>query len=255
MAKDSGDGLPPGVETAWGLRERPGKGPRPGLSVSRIVGAAIELAAAEGIAAVSMARVAAALGVSTMSLYRYVTSKEELLVLMEDTASGPPPQGPVPEEEGWRAALAHWARSHREVLHRNLWMLRIPVSSPPVTPNSVAWMERGLACLRGTGLDEGEKIQVILLVSGFVRNEATLAADIEAAARASGRSAAETMDSYTRLLGRLTDPERFPAVTALLASGAMNQPPEGPDDDFVFGLERLLDGVEALVRARNAPGR
>ncbi|MDG9705495.1 TetR/AcrR family transcriptional regulator [Streptomyces sp. DH37] len=254
MAKDSGSGLPPGVETAWGLRERPGKGPRPGLSVARIVGAAIDLAAAEGIAAVSMGRVAAALGVSTMSLYRYVSSKDELLVLMEDTAYGLPPEGPSPEEEGWRAALAHWARSQRAVLHRNLWMLRIPISTPPVTPHSVAWMERGLACLRGTGLDEGEKIQVILLVSGFVRNEATLAADLQAAARASGRSMEETMASYTRLLGKVTDPERFPAVTAALASGVMDRP-DGPDDEFVFGLDRLLDGVEVLVRTRNAPGR
>ena len=254
MAKDSGTGLPPGVETAWGLRERPGKGPRPGLSVDRIVRAAIELAAAEGIAAVSMSRVASSLGVSTMSLYRYVSSKDELLVLMEDTAYGMPPEGPAPEEEGWRAALAHWARSHRAVLYRNLWMLRIPISTPPITPHSVAWMERGLVCLRGTGLDEGEKLRIILLVSGFVRNEATLTADVEAAARASGRTADETMASYSRLLAKLTDPHRFPAVTAALASGALDRA-DDPDEEFTFGLERVLDGIEVLVEARNAADR
>ncbi|GAA2446372.1 TetR/AcrR family transcriptional regulator [Streptomyces macrosporus] len=254
MAKDSGSGLPPGVETAWGLRERPGKGPRPGLSVARIVDAAIDLANAEGLSAVSMSRVASALGVSTMSLYRYVSSKDELLVLMEDTAYGLPPEGPAPEEEGWRTALAHWARAQRDVLYRNLWILRIPISTPPITPNSVAWMERGLVCLRDTGLDEGEKTQVILLVSGFVRNEATLAADLDAATRASGRSMEDVMASYTRLLAELTDPQRFPAVTAVLRAGVMDRP-DGPDDEFVFGLERLLDGIEVLVRSRNASGR
>ncbi|HZG02703.1 MAG TPA: TetR/AcrR family transcriptional regulator [Streptomyces sp.] len=254
MAKDSGTGLPPGVETAWGLRERPGKGPKPGLSVTRIVDAAVGLANAEGLPAVSMSRVASALGVSTMSLYRYVSSKEELLVLMQEAAYGLPPEGPEPEEEGWRAALAHWARTQRDVLYRNLWMLRVPIATPPTTPRALAWMERGLACLRGTGLTEGEKLQVILLVSGFVRNEATLAADLEAASRASGRSVEETMAAYAGLLARLADPQRFPEIGAVLKSGALSE--EGtPDEEFVFGLERLLDGIEVLVRSRNAPGR
>ncbi|WP_031506924.1 TetR/AcrR family transcriptional regulator [Streptomyces megasporus] len=254
MAKDSGTGLPPGVETAWGLRERPGKGPRPGLSVDRIVGAAVELANAEGLQAVSMSRIAAALGASTMSLYRYVASKEELLVLMQEAAYGLPPEGPAPEEEGWRVALAHWARSMREVLYRNLWMLRLPITSPPTTPHALAWMERGLACLRSTGLDAGEKIETILLVNGFVRNEATLAADLASAARASGGTVQEAMAAYTRLLTRVADPERFPEIDAVLRSGVMSE--EGaPDEEFVFGLERLLDGIEVLVEARNGRDR
>ncbi|GAA2392431.1 TetR/AcrR family transcriptional regulator [Streptomyces glaucosporus] len=253
MAKDSGTGLPPGVETAWGLRERPGKGPRPGLSVSRIVDAAVDLANAEGLPAVSMGRVASALGVSTMSLYRYVSSKDELLVLMQEAAYGLPPEGPAPEE-GWRVALAHWARAQRDVLYGNLWILRIPIASPPTTPHALAWMERGLVCLRGTGLEEGEKLQVILLVSGFVRNEAMLAADLESTSRASGRTAQETMAAYTGLLGRLADPQRFPEINEVLKSGAMTE--EGPPDgEFAFGLERLLDGIEVLIRSRNAPGR
>ncbi|MTE22225.1 TetR family transcriptional regulator [Streptomyces sp. TRM43335] len=254
MAKDSDTGLPPGVETAWGLRERPGKGPRPGLSVDRIVDAAVELACAEGLTAVSMSRVASTLGASTMSLYRYVSSKEELLVLMQDAAYGPPPAGPVPEEAGWRAALAHWAGSMRDVLHRNLWMLRVPIATPPTTPRALAWMERGLACLRGTGLHEGEKLETILLVSGFVRNEATLTADVTSAARASGGTVEEAMAAYSRLLARVVDPERFPEIDAVLKSGVMSE--EGaPDEEFVFGLERLLDGIEALVRTRNGRDR
>ncbi|MEE1940243.1 TetR/AcrR family transcriptional regulator [Streptomyces sp. TRM 70361] len=253
MAKDSDTDLPPGLETAWGLRGRPGKGPRPGLSVDRIVDAAVGLANAEGLPAVSMGRIAGALGVSTMSLYRYVSSKEELLVLMQDAAYGLPPAGPPPEE-GWRAALAHWARAMREVLYGNLWMLRVPIASPPTTPRALAWMERGLVCLRDTALDEGEKIETILLVSGFVRSEATMTADIVSAARASGRTVEETMAAYSRLLARLADPERFPAVNEVLRAGVMTE--EGaPDEEFAFGLERLLDGIEVLVAARDARDR
>ena len=144
-------------------------------------------------------------------------------------------------------ALA-WARALRAAFHRNPWVLYIPTSAPPMTPNSVAWMERGLACLRDTPLSEGAKIYVLLLVTGFVRNEARLSADLAAAAERTGDATEQSMASWARLLSKVTDAERFPAVTAALAAGELDTP-GGPDDEFVFGLERMLDGIEALVRA------
>lgn len=78
------------LEAAWGLRDRPAKGPKPGLSLERIVAAAVGVAASDGLAAVSMGRVAQELGASTMSLYRYVSAKDELYVLMQEAAVGPP---------------------------------------------------------------------------------------------------------------------------------------------------------------------
>jgi AcrR family transcriptional regulator len=86
MDDQEATGLPASIEAAWGVRTRPGKGPRPALSLERIVAAAVRVAAVGGLAAVSMGRVAADLGVSTMSLYRYVGSKDELLALMADLA-------------------------------------------------------------------------------------------------------------------------------------------------------------------------
>lgn len=245
---EHGTGLPPGVARAWGLSEGTRKGPRPGLTTDGIVRTGIALAAAEGLAAVSMGRVAGELGVSTMSLYRYVASKDELLILMEDAAFGTPPPGPPPED-GWRAALTAWAGALRAASHRNLWALRIPVTTPPAAPNSVAWMEQGLACMRRTGLDPGEKLGVMTLLSGFVRQEARLMSDLDAAARANGVSPDEAGAAYGRLLGRLTDAERFPEITAVLVSDVLADP-GGPDDDFAFGLETLLDGVAVLVAAR-----
>ena len=101
--------------------------------------------------------------------------------------------------------------------------------------------------MAGTGLEEGEKLGVILLLSGYVRNEATLMADIAAAAAASG---AGVVPPWSWLISQLTDAERFPALHAALASGALDQD-DDPDDEFRFGLERVLDGVDVLVQARS----
>ncbi|MGA4958350.1 TetR/AcrR family transcriptional regulator [Streptomyces lavendulocolor] len=245
MSDGDGTGLSASLEAAWGLRERPGKGPRPGLSLERIVDAAVGLAAAEGLGAVSMGRVAKELGASTMSLYRYVGAKDELYVLMLDRAIGAPPPPPAPGT-GWREALATWAWQQRDALRRNLWMLRVPVSGPPITPNSVAWWERGMVALDGTGLDEGAKISVILLVSGYVRSEAGLMADLDAAIRATGETPQQVMSRHARTLRRLADPDRYPAVARMLASGVMDEP-DDPDFEFTFGLDRVLDGIQVLV--------
>ncbi|MEU9093313.1 TetR/AcrR family transcriptional regulator [Streptomyces sp. NPDC048428] len=245
-----GTGLPASIEAAWGLRARPVKGPKPGLSLDRIVGAAVAVAASEGLGAVSMGRVAKDLGASTMSLYRYVAAKDELYVLMQEAAMGPPPPLPALEEKaGWREALSQWAWAMRRVHHANLWMLRIPIAGPPASPNSVAWWEQGLQALDGTGLGAGEGISVILLVSGFVRNEALLMGDLDAAVETRGVSETEVMEGYARTLDRLVDPARHPSLSRLMATEGMWTPDE-PDHEFTFGLERVLDGVDVLIRSR-----
>ncbi|MFD6276600.1 TetR/AcrR family transcriptional regulator [Streptomyces sp. NPDC060209] len=247
-----GTGLPASIEAAWGLRDRPVKGPKPGLTLDRIVAAAVAVAASEGLSAVSMGRVAKELGASTMALYRYVSAKEELYVLMQEAAMGEP--APLPALEsgaGWREALGEWAWAQRRMFHGNLWSLRIPISGPPASPHSVAWWEQGLQALEGSGLEEGDKISVILLVSGFVRNEALLMSDLAAAVEAKGVPALEVMAQWERTVNRLVDPVRHPALSRLLSTEVMSEPDE-PDYEFVFGLERVLDGVEVLIR-KGAP--
>jgi AcrR family transcriptional regulator len=249
MDDQTATGLPASIEAAWGVRERPTKGPRPALSLERIVAAAVRVAATDGLQAVSMSRVAADLGVSTMSLYRYVAAKDELLALMADLAFEAPPARRGPEES-WRDGLARWARTELALYRRNPWVLRIPISGPPVTPNAIAWLERGLDSLRDTGLREDEKLSAMLLVTGFVRSQGMLQADI-AAAQASGAAPPdpEMMGAYGRLLAKLTDPERFPALHAVIAAGVFDEPDEA-DYDFNFGLERVLDGIETLIEKR-----
>ncbi|CAM5665449.1 TetR/AcrR family transcriptional regulator [Streptomyces avidinii] len=249
--EDSGTGLPASLEMAWGLRERPGKGPRPTLTLPKIVEAAVALAAGEGMDAVSMGRVAKELGVSTMSLYRYVAAKEELYVLMSDAGVGTPaPLPPEAEGWGWRELLTNWAYAQRAVLMANSWILRIPITAPPATPNQLAWMDRGLAAMARTGLKEGEKLSTITLIGGLVRNEATMAADMIDAIVKSGVAPEQALAQYARTLRLLAGPDSHPAVTRLLASDAFGGAGE-PDFQFRFGLDRILDGLAPLVAERS----
>ena len=130
----------------------------------------------------------------------------------------------------------------------SLGMIGNPFSGMPIMPNEVAWFENALACLAGTGLSEARKASVIMLLAGYVRNLATTEADIEAVIRASGLAPMEWMASYPRMLAELADPARFPALTAFIAAGVF-EAEDGPDDEFIFGLDRILDGVAVLIEA------
>jgi AcrR family transcriptional regulator len=213
------------------------------LSLEAIVGAAVAIAVREGVDAVAMSRVAHALGVGTMSLYRHVEGKRELLALMVDSVFAQAPAAPGPRER-WRTALTRWAAAHLDVLRRHPWVVRVPISGPPVTPNQVRWFEHGLRSLAPTGLKEGEKLAVLLLVNGVVRNHATLEADLAASAAEGGIH--DSVRAYGATLQSLIDAERFPALSRLFAA-ADRDGPESRNGGFDFALARVLDGVAALV--------
>jgi len=237
-------GLPVSILTAWGLRGRSAKGPRPTLSLAQIVTAGVQVAESEGLAAISMSRVAAKLGTAPASLYRHVATKDELLALMADAVLGRPPA----PEPGWRRSLGRWAWARHGVFRAHPWVLRLPATEPPATPNQIAWVESGLTALAGTGLAEAEKLSTILMLDGFVRGEATLATDVNAAFRATGATPAQALARYGRLLAALTSPEEFPALHAVIAAGAFEQ--DNPDSEFSFGLDRILDGIGRLISDR-----
>jgi AcrR family transcriptional regulator len=252
--------LPPALEAAWGLRDQPRKGPKPGLTLAKIVEAAIRLADRDGLDAVSMARVAAELGAAPMSLYRHITSKDDLLELMTDTAWGPPP---APLIGTWREQLTQWARTMRQRMSAHPWTLRVPVSGLPVYPNNVAWFEQGLAALADTPISEQHKPSTLLLISGYVRNEVMTGSDMAATIRTQAAAAedlkaagtdGEQLDpgtawarQYRDLMVKLADPVRFPATARLLESGVFDIA-DVPDEEFDFGLDRILDGIECLIK-------
>jgi AcrR family transcriptional regulator len=243
--------LPPGLDLLWGRRERGRRGPRPGLSADAIAAGAIRLADAEGLEAVSMARVAAELGVTTMALYRYVANKDELLQLMWN-ASALGVEDLVIEGDGWRPRLRAWAVIQRDGLDRHPWITQMPMAAPPVAPNSLRFVERGLAAMDDTGLPDATKLRVIGLLSSYTLSEARMAADAMREAKAAMAAGAGTdglpgrPQSYEALLRELVDEQTYPRLYRL----AWQPEPEHPlseREQFLLGVDTILDGVQALI--------
>jgi AcrR family transcriptional regulator len=248
-------GIPPLLEQLWGLRGPARRGgPKPALSVERIVAAAMELADGGGLAALSMSRLAEKLGFTTMSLYRYVASKDDLLVLLLDVGIGPPPDGPP--AAGWRAGCRQWAWALQQVYRRHPWAVELPISALPAGPHQLAWFEQGLAALAETRLDLGERASAVLLLAMYVRGQAQLGLDLVRAGRQAAAAGQDAPPEWTALVRRLADPVRFPELTKVIEAGVLDDDPEQaagyPDDEFDFGLQRILDGIEALHRSRSA---
>lgn len=244
------DGVPVALRRLWGLSVASRLGRPAELDVAQVVSTAVDLADRDGLAGATLPKVAAALGYTTMSLYRYIGSKDELLVLMADAGTGEPPTIAAPD---WRTGLRQWARELRLLDHRRPWLARIPTSGPPAGPHRIAWMETGLGVLRGTGLDWAAKVGVLTLLSGYVRHTTLLAQDLATGREGTGLAQAQAEERYGRSLLALIDPDRFPETAKLFASGVFAAPAlhdlDDPtaDPDFVFGLERILDGIEVAL--------
>lgn len=244
--------LPPGLDLLWGRRGRGQRGPKPGLSIDAIVAAAVRLADAEGLEAVSMAHVAKQLGFTTMSLYRHVSSKEELLQLMWNaTAQGA--EELVIAGDDWRSRLRAWAMIQREMIDRHPWITQMPMAAPPMAPNSLTFVERGLEAMDGTGLSDADKLRIIGLISSYTLSEARMAHDAARAARAAEAAAGgEAMPVWTfeALLREVTDEQTYPRLHRLAWSEGIGDNPAGFDEqeEFRFGLDRILDGAEVLIR-------
>lgn len=239
--------LPPGVDLLWGRRERGKRGPRPGLSPEAIVDAAVRLADAEGLEAVSMARVAKELGFTTMSLYRHVESKDELLQLMWD-ASARGAATLVLEGADWRARLRTWALTQRDMLDRHPWVTQMPMATPPMSPNSMHFVEQGMAVFDGTGLPDEDRIRIIGLISSYTLSEARMAYDAARAAKAAsgGQPDGLAVPTYEAILRELVDQRTYPRLYRLAWSGSGRE--SGSErEEFLWGLDRILDGVQALI--------
>ena len=236
--------LSAGIERAWGRHPSPRKGPKPGLDLDGIVAAAVSLAQSDGLGAVSMSRVAATLGVSTMALYSYLDSKDELLALMVDHACGKPPRHLA--RKGWRDNLGQWASVLFDGYRHHPWAALVPLSRVPPTPTQIAWLEAGLRCISGTELTDQQRLSTVLLLGVFVRSEASLARDLSPSVEPGGSETA-SRTSYGQMLRQLIDPKRFPEVSAVAATGAFDDQ-AGANEEFSYGLERILDGVEHLLQ-------
>jgi len=226
------------TEFLWRTRARPTRGPKPALSLERIADTAIGIADAQGLAAVSMERVATELGFTKMSLYRYLPGKAELVALMVERAIGEPPELGTGD---WRATLQQWAQQLLAAYLRHPWVLEATVGPRPIGPNELGWMECAVAAMAGTGLTGAERLDAIAVLAGHARMIAEQAA-------ATGRPEAQLTAQITTLLRDHGD--RFPALAATMTSAAT----EGPQEQaFSFGLDRVLDGLQLLIAQRHKP--
>jgi AcrR family transcriptional regulator len=242
MTEEEQPELPRGIALAWGVAANPQRGPKREMSVEKIVEAAVELADAEGIGAVSMAAVAAKLGFTPMSLYRYVTAKDDLLLLMQEEATGLPPEEHR-EQEGWRARLRALFEAQVLIFLRHPWILSLPITGTPITPNSSAWIDAGLDALENTPLEVFERLAVVLSVTGQARWYGMVLAGYAEQSRATGLGPDEVAQAESDLFDRVIVAEDFPALRHAIDAGVFTD----EHDPFRFGVERVLDGVEQYI--------
>lgn len=244
MTETTDTGLPHAVAIAWGMEEAPQRGPSRGLSHERIVAAAVTIADADGLSAVTMQTVAKSLGFTTMSLYRYVASKRELLTLMQDAVLSLPEKLTLPED--WREALRSWAGAIREAYRSHPWVLEIPRGPISVLmPNSVRLANLGLGALEHLPMADSEKIGLILVISQHVAASVELERDL--AVQGDVAVGAEGVE----LLGEVITPERFPHLVPVMQSGnyvAAEVPVVETEDDvhneYALGLDLIIAGLE-----------
>ncbi|MEU5158450.1 TetR/AcrR family transcriptional regulator [Streptomyces sp. NPDC020875] len=234
------------LELLWGAEPQPKRGPKRGLSVERIVAAAIELADRQGLEAVTMRRVAEGFGVTAMSLYSYVPSKRELVDVMLDRVHAPS-AAPAPDGEGWRAGLERHARASWQIYQRHPWVLQVTMGRPPLGPNVLAGLESIMETISGLGLSAEERLALINLVDDYVQGAATSHIRVAELERRTGLTGEQWWERYDALLEEFVDFSRYPRLTALWDEVG----PTEQRTDFEFGLQRLLDGVERLITDRD----
>ncbi|WP_369370439.1 TetR/AcrR family transcriptional regulator [Promicromonospora sp. Populi] len=261
--------LPAAVLRMWGAEAPRRRGPKPALSTAQIVQAATDLADAEGIAAVSMARIAEAVGYTPMALYRHVSGKEELLVLMSDAVARFLPD--LPADIGWRAGLEAWTRLQIDWVLARPWILELPLSAVAPGPNRVRWMDQAFGVLSQVDLPADEKLAIVGLLAQHVLGEARVQAETRRAAAQTVRRTAGLPDStpeseldpaaieaanpwadFETVLTQYSDPTSYPHLFGAFAtwSGPMESTPV--EDEIAFGITVVLDGIEAYLKRRGA---
>jgi len=205
--------------------------------VELVVAAAIEIADEAGLGAVTMAAVAKRCGFTTMSLYRHVTGKDDLVRRMLDVTLG---TAPALKSTGWRAGLEQWSRDMLAVLDQHPWGIDVPITGMLGTHAQLSWLDRGLEALRETGLDEGVKAELVLLLNGYVFWAARLRLQVP--------------EEVIEVVPPGFDLSVYPSLRVAVEAGIFADESSTRDEDFEFGLARVLDGIDAQVqRSRPRP--
>jgi DNA-binding transcriptional regulator YhcF (GntR family) len=231
----------PGVGTVvrGNARARPGR--------DRVVRAAVVIADAEGLAGLSMRRLAGALGVPTMSLYKHVADKEELVLLMMDEVMGAnPPPGMNPAIDGWRACLEALARLQWRMYRSHTWLAQaVSFTRPLLAPRAMAHTEWAMRALGGHGLSSELMFRAAVTLANYVRGTAVGLAEEAEAEQQTAMTDKQWMDAQKQRLSAVLASGELPMIAGFIAS----ETPFDLDILLDFGLRRLLDGLDALLTA------
>lgn len=216
----------------------------PELNREAVIRAAIEVADAEGLHSLSMRRVATELGAATMSLYRHVSGKDELVTLMADTCFA---EEPLPEArpDGWRARLELSSRLQWRLYRRHSWLAQsISMTRPQPMPHLLLHSDWALYALGGLGLSAQQRFYYYVTVFGYVRGTAANLEPEAEAERDTGMDMDEWMDARSAAFQRLIGSMQIPAFVEMMHSGGLDL---DLDALFELGLRWILDGLAASL--------
>ncbi|MGP4102854.1 TetR/AcrR family transcriptional regulator [Nonomuraea sp. KM90] len=227
----------------WMRPERPAYGPKPTYSRAQITEAAIRIADTEGLEAATMRRIAAEIGAGAMSLYRYVPSRDNLIELMADRLQGEIDVEGMPSGD-WRADLTRYADGLRAMWLRHPWIATVQRSLPSFGPNQLRLIERLMGVLDPfVSIDENLGLIAMLngYIEGTVREENSSAMEF----RRSGLSESEWMARSYPYIDQLVKSGEYPIFTKIVMEA--RQPHLSRDDQFRYGLQRVLDCIAAAL--------
>lgn len=226
-------------EVIWMRPERPARGPRPTRSRAEIAAAAVEVADRDGIDAVSVRRVASAVGLGTMSLYRYMSGKDDLFELMLDEICGEYELSSIPTGD-WKADLHDLARQGRRVLHRHPWAARLVLEQRGYGPNILRVAETFLSALDGAGVDPAVMLEIYALINAFIAAYAASELAGEQDRARTGRTVQQQWAALQPYLRDVVESGQYPVFARAVAASRKTR---DPDEQFDRSLGRLLDGL------------
>ena len=255
MAEDiAGRGDPlKSLQLLWGRVEAPRRGPKSRVTVADLVQAAVRIADAEGIDAVSTRRVAEAVGISPMSFYTHIPDKSVLVDLMLDAVSGPAEgdsrEAPVFAPKDWRANVAFVAREYRAFYLRHPWALQVATHRPVLGPNTMRAYEYFLSAFDNLGLSEVEMDMSVTMVANYVYGAVRDVARARMVKDLTGMSDDEWWYTIAPFLETL-DFSPYPVANRIGPVVGELYGLGDPDRAFDFGLARILDGLAALIEGK-----
>lgn len=234
----------------WGLETHAARGPRPVRTVDEVAVAALALADDGGLDAVSMRRLASALGIGTMTVYSSVQNREDLVDLIVDRAYGEIyPDGRVPGET-WRERALAIARANADLCARHAWLLDVDLARPVLGPGETRKYDLELGALDGIGLDDVALDATVTLLVSHAASAARRAREASRVRRESGRTDEEWWAANAPILARIAELSVYEVAARVgTAVGEAQNSAFDADAELRFGVARIVDGIAALLDA------